>query len=160
MEGKENNSQTKNNNPIDKGNKLIEKGKGLVRDINNVNSQISNTLTNSGELIDKANDIGRTFIESKKIESETRLGLEKIRKNHDTIGEHIKTEYKKQKQQLDKAEEVIDDGLKSGNLAQIKLGLDAMTNVANHNPMTDLKNHLDNQIDENFDEDDDFVIEI
>ena len=76
-----------------------------------------------------------------------------------TINKHIDTEYKKQKQAMDKAENVIDSGLDSGNLDLVKMGLDSMTGFANHNPLADLKNHLDNQIEKDFD-DDDFIIEI
>ena len=60
---------------------------------------------------------------------------------------------------MNKAEDVVDEGLKNGDIDLVRAGLDSMTGVANHNPMSDLKNHLDDQINNKF-EDDDFMIEI
>lgn len=127
--------------------------------LNETSSNLGSTINKSNEFIGNINELGKTFLESKKIQSETKLGLKKIEENHKTINNHINTEYKKQKQAMDKAENVIDSGLESGNIDMIKIGLDTISGIANHNPMTDLKNHLDNQIEKDF-EDDDFTIEI
>lgn len=154
-------NQLSNNSAKDKSNvsindiKLAEVEQKKIADQNYTsrrNTQL-NTLTNT------ANNLGKNFVESEKIKSDTILGLEKIKQNHQTINKHIDTEYKKQKQAMDKAENVIDSGLDSGNLDLVKMGLDSMTGFANHNPLADLKNHLDNQIEKDFD-DDDFIIEI
>lgn len=162
MESKESNANNlpeKINKTINKAEQIIERGKSLSENINSTANNLGSTIDKSKELIGNVNDLQKTYLESKKIASDTTLGLEKIKQNHQTINKHIDTEYKKQKQAMDKAENVIDAGLESGNIDLIKTGLDSMTGVANHNPMTDLKNHLDNQIEKDF-EDDDFTIEI
>lgn len=163
MESKENNLpekiDKKINKTINKAEQIIEKGKSFVGDINSTVNNLGHSISKSKELIGNINDLRKTFLESEKIKSETIIGLEKIKQNHQTINKHIDTEYKKQKQAMDKAENVIDFGLESGNIDLVKIGLDSMTGVANHNPMIDLKNHLDNQTEKDF-EDDDFTIEI
>lgn len=162
MESKENNPNNlpeKINNTISKAEQIIKSGKSLADNVNSTANNLGLTLDKSKELVGNLNDLKKTYLESEKIKSDTTLGLEKIKQNHQTINKHIDTEYKKQKQAMDKAENVIDSGLDSGNLDLVKMGLDSMTGVANHNPMTDLKNHLDNQIEKDFD-DDDFTIEI
>ena len=158
-ENKPNNLPEKINNTIAKTEQIIKSGKSFADNVNSTANNLGLTLDKSKELIGNINDLNKTYLESEKIKSDTTLGLEKIKQNHQTINKHIDTEYKKQKQAMDKAENVIDSGLDSGNLDLVKMGLDSMTGVANHNPMTDLKNHLDNQIEKDF-EDDDFTIEI
>ncbi|WP_178985638.1 hypothetical protein [Winogradskyella helgolandensis] len=162
MESKENNPNNlpeKINKKISKTEQIIKSGKSFADNVNSTANNLGLTLDKSKELIGNINDLKKTYLESEKIKSDTTLGLEKIKQNHQTINKHIDIEYKKQKQAMDKAENVIDSGLDSGNLDLVKMGLDSMTGVANHNPMTDLKNHLDNQIVNDFD-DDDFIIEI
>ena len=162
MESKENNPNNlpeKVNNTITKKQQIIKSGKSLIDNVNSTANNLGTTLDKSKELIGNLNDLKKTYLESEKIKADTAVGLEKIKRNHQTINKHIDTEYKKQKQAMDKAENVIDSGLESGNIDLVKAGLDSMTGVANHNPMTDLKNHLDNQIEKDF-EDDDFIIEI
>ena len=158
-ENKPNNLPEKINTTIAKTEQIIKSGKTFADNINSTANNLGLTLDKSKELIGNINDLKKTYLESEKIKSDTTLGLEKIKQNHQTINKHIDTEYKKQKQAMDKAENVIDSGLDSGNLDLVKMGLDSMTGVANHNPMTDLKNHLDNQIEKDF-KDDDFTIEI
>jgi hypothetical protein len=155
MESKENNP----NNLPQKVDKFSQKVKDVTDNMNAAARNVGNTLNKIGQTANNFNDLGKTFVESKKIKSDTALGLEKIKQNHKTINKHIDIEYNKQKQAMDKAENVIDSGLESGNIDLVKIGLNSMTGVANHNPMTDLKNHLDNQIEKDF-EDDDFTIEI
>lgn len=155
MESENNNSSNlpvRINDTFKKGNQIIQKGKALVDNINA-------TSNNIGIAADNLNQMGETFLESKRIHSQTILGLEKIKENHKTINKHIDTEYQKQKQTLDKAENVIDKGLDSGDIEMIKAGLYTMMGTANHNPLAELKNHLDNKIQKDFD-DDDFMIEI
>lgn len=158
-ENKTNNLPDKINKTVSKTEQIIIKGKSLTENVNSTANNLGLTIDKSKELIGNFNDLKKTYLESERIKSETTLGLEKIKQNHQTINKHIDTEYKKQKQAMDKAESVIDSGLESGNIDLVKAGLDSMTGVANHNPMTDLKNHLDNQIEKDF-EDDDFTIEI
>lgn len=162
MESKEDNANNlpdKINKKITKTEQIIKSGKSLANNVNSTANNLGATLDKSNKLIGNINEFKKTYLESEKIKADTALGLEKIKQNHQTINKHIDTEYKKQKQAMDKAENVIDSGLDSGNLDLVKMGLDSMTGVANHNPMTDLKNHLDNQIEKDF-EDDDFTIEI
>lgn len=155
MESKNKNSSNlpvKVNETLKKGEQIIQKGKSLVDNINT-------TSNNIGIAANNLNQMGETYLESKRINSQTELGLEKIKENHRTINKHIDTEYKKQKQTLDKAENVIDKGLDSGDIEMIKVGLNTMMGTANHNPLEDLKNHLNDKIQKDFD-DDDFIIEI
>jgi len=162
MKSKETNSNNlpeKINQTIIKSEQIIKRGKSLAENVKSTANNLGATLDKSKELIGNINDLKKTYLESERIKSDTTLGLEKIKQNHQTINKHIDTEYKKQKQAMDKAENVIDSGLESGNIDLVKAGLDSMTGVANHNPMTNLKNHLDNQIEKDF-EDDDFIIEI
>ena len=162
MESKENNSKNlpqKIDNPLDRAEFIIENGKELTDRINSTSSNVGNVLNQSKELIGSFNELKRTYLESEKIKSDTKLGLERIRQNHSTIHKHIDTEYKKQKQAMDKAANVIDRGLESGDIDLVRAGLDKLAGVANHNPLTDLKNHLDQKIEKDF-EDDDFIIEI
>ena len=151
--------EKKENNLPQKVDEITQKVKNVTDNVNTTANNIGNTLNKFGQTANNFNDLGKTIVESKKISSETKLGLKKIEENHKTINKHIDIEYKKQKQAMDKAENVIDSGLESGNIDLVKAGLDSMTGVANHNPMTDLKNHLDNKIEKDF-EDDDFIIEI
>jgi chromosome segregation ATPase len=162
MESKETNSNNlpeKINKTIAKTEQIIKNGKSLAENINSTTNNLGTTLDKSKELIGNINDLKKTYLESERIKSDTTLGLEKIKQNHQTINKHIDTEYKKQKQTLDTAERSVDKGLENGDIDLIKKGLDAMISVANHNPMADLKNHLDNQIEKDFG-DDDFIIEI
>jgi predicted RNA-binding protein with EMAP domain len=162
MDSKENNSKNlpeKIDNPLKKAEQIVQNGKALTAQINVTASNVGNTINQSKELIGRLNDLKKTYLESEKIKSETKLGLERIKQNHSTINKHIDTEYKKQKQAMDKAGTVIDHGLESGDIELVKAGLDKMAGVANHNPLSDLKNHLDQKIDKDF-EDDDFIIEI
>lgn len=162
MEFKENNHSNlpeKINNKLNKTEQIIKDGKSFVDNVNSTSSNLKQTINRSKELISGINDLKETYIETEKIKSNTTLGLEKIKQNHLTINKHIDTEYKKQKQVMDKAGNVIDSGLESANIDLVKVGLDSMTGVANHNPMTDLKNHLDSEIEKDFN-DDDFIIEI
>lgn len=162
METKENNSENlpqKIENPLNRAEQIVENGKALTDKINSTANNIGNTINQSKELIGSFSDLKRTYLESEKIKSDTKLGLERIRQNHSTINNHINTEYKKQKQAMDKAGNVIDHGLESGNIDLVRAGLDKVAGVANHNPLTDLKNHLDQKIEKDF-EDDDFTIEI
>ncbi|WP_339659075.1 hypothetical protein [uncultured Polaribacter sp.] len=151
--------ESKENNLPQKAEEISQKIKNAADNINTTAKNVGNTLNKFSQTANNFNDLGKTFVESKKIKAHTSLGLEKIKQNHQTINHHIDTEYKKQKQAMDKAENVIDSGLESGNIDLVKIGLDSMTGIANHNPMTDLKNHLDSQIEKDF-EDDDFIIEI
>ncbi|WP_417291191.1 hypothetical protein [Corallibacter sp.] len=162
MGSKENNSNNlpeKVNKEINKAEEVIRGGKALVDNVNSTTNNLVETIDKTKELVGDVKELQKTYIESQKIKSDTVLGLEKIKQNHQTINKHIDTEYKKQKQAMDKAENVIDSGLESGNIDLVRAGLESMTGVANHNPMTDLKNHLDNQIEKDF-EDDDFTIEV
>ena len=162
MDSKENNSKNlpqKIDNPLNKAEHIIQNGKELTNKINYTASNISKTINQSKELIGNFNDLKLTYLESEKIKSDTKLGLERIRQNHSTINKHIDTEYKKQKQAMDAAGNVIDHGLESGDIDLVRAGLDKIAGVANHNPLTDLKDHLDQKIEKDFD-DDDFIIEI
>lgn len=162
MDTKENNFENlpqKVDNPLNKAEQIVENGKALTNKINSTASNIGKTINQSKELVGSLNDLKRTYLESEKIKSDTKLGLERIKQNHSTIHKHIDTEYKKQKQAMDKAGNVIDRGLESGDIDLVRAGLDKMAGVANHNPLTDLKNHLDQKIEKDFD-DDDFIIEI
>lgn len=158
----ENNSKNlpqKIENPLKRAEQIVQNGKDLTDKINATASNVGNTINQSKELIGSFNDLKRTYLEAEKIKSDTKLGLERIRQNHSTINKHIDTEYKKQKQTMDKAGTVIDRGLESGDIDLVRAGLDKMAGVANHNPLTDLKNHLDQKNEQDF-EDDDFTIEI
>lgn len=162
MDPKETNSKNlpqKIDNPLNKAEQIIENGKALTDRINSTASNVGNTINQSKELIGSFNDLKKTYLESERIKSDTKLGLERIKQNHSTIHKHIDTEYKKQKQAMDKAGNVVDRGLESGDINLVRAGLDKMAGVANHNPLTDLKNHLDQKIEKDFD-DDDFIIEI
>lgn len=162
METKENNPNNlpeKVNQSLSSADKIIKNGKSLVHSVNSTANNLSQTITKSKELVGNINDLQKTFIESQKIKSYTTIGLEKIKQSHHTINRHIDNEYSKQNRAMDSAENVIGVGLASGDIDLVKLGLDTMTGVANHNPVTDLKNSLDNNIEKDI-EDDDFFIEI
>lgn len=156
---KNNNLPKKTDQKLNEREKIIQKGKETVEGFNELISTTNNTIGQVKNLTDSVNNIAGNFLESQKIQSETRLGLKKIEENHKTINKHIDTEYKKQSQTLNKAEDAIDKGLESDNIDLVKAGLETMSGVANHNPMVDLKNHLDSQVNKNFN-DDDFIIEI
>lgn len=162
MESKEKNSENlpeKVNPSVSKAEQVIIGSKTFVDKVNTTANNLSQTIEKSKEFVGNINDLQKTYLDSQKIKSDTILGLERIKQNHSTINKHIDTEYSKQKQAMDKAENVIDAGLVSGNLDYVKMGLESMTGVANHNPLADLKNSLDNQIAKDI-EDDDFFIEI
>lgn len=162
MESKENkhsNLPEEINKTINKTEQIVEKGKSFVDNVNSTANNLGGTIDKAKELIGGVQEFQKTYLETQKIKSDTILGLEKIKQNHQTINKHIDTEYKKQKQQMDKASDVVDAGLLSDDIEKIREGLNAMTNVANHNPMTDLKKHLDNQIKKDFN-DDDFTIDV
>ena len=102
------------------------------------------------------------FLEAKKIEAETRKDLAKIRSNHENVNRIITQEYGKQKLSMDKSSDVVDAGLESNDLDKIKAGLDAMTKVANHNPMDKLKTEMDEQLEKSLKQDldsDDFMLD-
>lgn len=105
------------------------------------------------------NTVSNNLVESQRIAAETTIRLKQIEEGHKTINNHIKNEYDKQKQTLNKASDVVDKGLESNDLDIIKAGLETMSNVANHNPVADLKRSLETNIEKSFD-DDDFMIEI
>lgn len=144
----------------------LKKGKEIINYVENVDKLAEKHLNNFGSKIDQTNklvdsvkDMGNTYLESQRIKSQAEVELTKIQRNHETINKHIDTEYKKQKQTMDKASDVVDDGLASNDIEKIREGLAAMTATANHNPMADLKRSLDEDIDQDY-LDDDFIIEI
>lgn len=146
--------------------KTLSKGKEIINYVENVDKMTKNQLNNLGskmnqasKLVDNAKELGNVYLESQKIQSQTEVELTKIQKNHENINKHIDTEYKKQKQTMDKASDVVDDGLASNNIEKIREGLAAMTATANHNPMADLKRALDKDLEQDY-LDDDFIIEI
>ena len=151
--------QTKVDQTLSKGNELVQNTRDGLGQLMNASDSISNSLNNANNLINNINNAGNVFLESQRINSQTALGLKKIEEDHKTINKSIDNEYSKQKQAMDKASDVVDDGLKGNDIEKIRLGLAAMSGVANHNPMADLKNALNKEINNNFD-DDDFYIEI
>ncbi|NKI25395.1 hypothetical protein HCG49_02335 [Arenibacter sp. 6A1] len=163
----------KENSPIEKNEKfgleakLKSEENQLKAQENNLKGQENQLKFQKAELVSKsldktadaANNILKYSLESKKLASDTAIQFEKIKQNHYTINKNIDNEYEKQNRVIDTAEEVVQKGLEDNDFGLIKLGLEQMSGVANHNPMADLKNHLDNQIEKDF-EDDDFIIEI
>ena len=141
----------------------IIKGNELLINSNesfyHISSSAISILNKSNEVVTTVNNLGSIFLESQKISSQTTLGLKKIEEDHKTINNSITNEYNKQNQVLNTAANVVEDGLKNNDIDKIRLGLETMSVIANHNPMSNLKNALDKEINNNFD-DDDFYIEI
>lgn len=141
---------------IIKGNELLINSN---ESFHHISSTANSILNKSNEVVTSVNNLGSIFLESQKISSQTTLGLKKIEEDHKTINKSIDNEYNKQNQVLNTAANVVEDGLKNNDIDKIRLGLETMSVIANHNPMSDLKNALDKEINNNFD-DDDFYIEI
>ncbi len=139
-----------------KGNELLINSNESLQ---HISSTANSILNKSNELVTSVNNLGNIFLESQKISSQTILGLKKIEEDHKTINKSIDNEYIKQNQVLNTAANVVEDGLKNNDIDKIRLGLETMSGIANHNPMSDLKKALDKEINNNFD-DDDFYIEI
>lgn len=144
---------------IESGNELVEKTKDGLSELENTVNSFSNSVNNVNDFVSNVGNLGNVFLESKKISSQTTLGLKTIEENHKTINKNIDNEYKKQNKLMKSASEVIDQGLSNNNIEYIREGLAAMIQVANHNPMADLKRNLDEKLNKNF-EDDDFYLEI
>ncbi|MBE7628497.1 hypothetical protein [Tenacibaculum piscium] len=158
MDNKNNNNSNTDSKNITRLKNGLAKVEKVNLDIQNTANQLSGLANNGQQLAGTLSDVQKMHFESQKLKAQTHVELERIDKQYDTINKHIDTEYSKQSRAMDKSEEVIDKGLAEGNLDYIREGLNSMVNVANHNPMADLKKTLDKQI-ENFD-DDDFTIEI
>lgn len=171
MESKEQNSNKENkivethnkiDNTLTKGKQIVESVKNGVESINDTTNNLKNTLTKAGELVGSVKELKNTYLESKIIEANTQKGLAKIRSNHQNVNRIITEEYGKQKQSMDKSSDVVDAGLESNDLDKIKAGLDAMTKVANHNPMEKIKNQLDEDLEKSIKQDldsDDFMLD-
>ncbi|WP_405296662.1 hypothetical protein [Algibacter sp. Ld11] len=155
--------QNKIDKTIAKGKDVVDNAKQGAEAITNITTGIQNTLNSANNLAQSVNGIKDTFIESQKIQAITEIELKKIQTNHQQVNRVITEEYGKQKQSMDKASDVVDAGLQDNDLDKIREGLNAMTNVANHNPMAELKKSMDKQLEENLNkdlDDDDFMIEI
>lgn len=133
--------------------------KEIDESVKNKLDAVDTKIEESNEILDKVANIGGLFLESQKVQAKSEVDLLRIQKNHETIHKHIDTEYKKQKQTMDKASDVVDVGLDNNNIEIIREGLAAMTATANHNPLADLKKSLDKDIDKDY-LNDDFIIEI
>ncbi|MCL8007603.1 hypothetical protein M8845_09220 [Gelidibacter japonicus] len=148
-------------NSLNKGKEIINTAKEGVIAANQVTSNIQDTFNKAGNLLQGVTGLKDSFIESKKIQAQTEIDLQKIRSNHLNVNRIISEEYGKQKVSMDKASEVVDAGLESNDIAKIREGLNAMTNVANHNPMEKLKTELDQELERNLNQDfdDDFTLD-
>lgn len=156
---------------MEKSNSNSEKNKvksttEIVKAKDNVENKVNATVTDFKDsvqsakaLVDQAKNLGDSLIESQRIKSKTEIELKRIEVAHQVINKNIDNEYKKQKQAMDKASDVVDAGLESDNIEKIRAGLEYMTITANHNPMADLKNKLDEDLEQDY-LDDDFIIEI
>jgi len=143
---------------LKKTEETVNKGNEALSNLNSTTNNIGQTIDKSSNLIESVNNLGSTFLETRKIESNTILELTRIEKSHIITNKLIDYSYLKQKQAMDKGEDVVDKGLESGNIEMIKMGLDTLNYNANHNPMIDFVNKLNNK--ETDFEDDDFIIEI
>ncbi|MCG8182710.1 hypothetical protein [Tenacibaculum piscium] len=158
MDNKNNNNSNTDSKNITRLKNGLAKVEKVNLDIQNTANQLSSLANNGQQFAGILSGIQKTHLESQKLKAQTDKELKRIDKQYDTINKHIDTEYSKQSRLMDQSERVIDKGLEEGNLDYVLGGLNSMVNVANHNPMADLKKTLDKQI-ENFD-DDDFTIEI
>lgn len=155
--------QNKIDKTITKGENIVDSVKQGGEVIIEINSEFQNTLNNANNLAQSVNGVKDSFIESKKIQASTEIKLKEIQSNHQKANRIITEEYGKQKQQMNKASDVVDAGLQQNDLEKIREGLNAMTSVANHNPMDQLKKSMDKKLKENLNKDlndDDFIIEI
>lgn len=146
---------------LNKGQEIATTTKEGVQSIVKVTDNIKNTFGKTNNFVEKVTGLKDTFIESKKIAARTEVELNKIRSNHANVNRIISEEYGKQKQQMDKASDVVDKGLETNDINKIREGLSAMTSVANHNPMEKIKKELDEELERNLkqDFDDDFLLE-
>lgn len=146
-----------------KGKSVVDTAKQGAEALTNITSEIQNTLNSANNLAQSVSGIKESFIEAQKIQANTEIELKKIQNNHQQVNRVITEEYGKQKQSMDKASDVVDAGLQDNDLDKIRVGLGAMTNVANHNPIAELKKSMDKELEENLNkdlDDDDFMIEI
>ncbi len=155
--------QNKIDNTIAKGKNVVDTAKEGAEVITNITSKVKNTLDSANNLAQSVKGIKDSYLESQKIQATTAIELKKIQNKHQIVNRIITEEYGKQKQIMDKASNVVDVGLQDNDLDKIREGLNAMTNVANRNPMAELKISIDMQLEENLNkdlDDDDFIIEI
>lgn len=148
-------------NSIKRGKEVVALTKEGAREVIKVTDNIQNTLNSATGLTRSVTGIKDSFIESQKIQAKTKVELDKIRSNHQNINRIMSEEYGKQKEAMDKASDVVDNGLATDNINKIREGLNAMTNVANHNPMEKIKTELDKKLERNLNQDfdDDFTLE-
>lgn len=158
-------NNTENKNPsnlpekvenfLKKTEETVNKGNETLSNLNSTTNNIGQTIDKSSNLIESVNNLGSTFLETRKINSNTVIELARIHSNHVTLNNKINLAYGKQNRAMTKAENAVDYGLENGDIEFVKIGLENLTKVANHNPMTEEINKMNN----NF-EDDDFIIEI
>ena len=146
---------------LNKGKDIVNTAREGVQAVSDVANGLQETFNKANDLAQSVNGLKDSFIESRRIQAETEIELQKIRSNHQQVNRIITEEYGKQKQSMDKASDVVDAGLESNDINKIREGLNAMTNVANHNPMEKLKNDLDKELERNLNQDfdDDFTLE-
>jgi len=152
-------SLEKVNNTLDKGKEIIKKGQEGLEQINNTSANLSSAFDKASGLVNNVNNLGNVYLESQRINSNTITKLEDIAGKHKNNSKQIDAAYNKQNRGMDAADRVIDAGLQSDDINIIREGLAAMTGIANTNPLPELKNSLDNEIEKDF-YDDDFIIEI
>ncbi|AEG99874.1 hypothetical protein [Lacinutrix sp. 5H-3-7-4] len=156
-------AEKKIDNFINNGKNAINSAKEGADSIAKVTSNFKGTIDSANNLVSSVNGLKDNFLESKKLQIETEIKLKKIQNEHQTNNRIISEEYGKQKVAMDKASTVVDEGLRGDDIEKIREGLNAMTNVANHNPMVKLQKQIDEKLEEDLNknlDDDDFIIEI
>jgi len=111
------------------------------------------------DLVHNAKEVLNTVVKSRETEMKTRVELTKIDEKFRAYDKVIVNEYGKQKAGMDVASKVVDYGLENNDLNHTIAGLNALTGIVNHNPVSSMMESL-NDSEKDDDYGDDSIIEI
>jgi|SRR5690625_1225234 len=124
------------------------------------NNIITKSYEAHGKALDTVNKLSDNKLASQKLEAEARQTGINNAKAFDALNKIIDKKFEHQDRQMDKAEKALDEALERWDKDIIMHSLDKLTEVANTNPLGNVKKEIEREITLDDFDDDDFMIEL
>lgn len=139
----------------------MEDKKDEIKTVSKPANDITNTILSNKELVDsfngmlsKASDIAGKAAKIKEIQAETILKSKKMSIEHEQVMTNMEKHYRQQDKALDISDKVIDEGLNSGNIEMVKVGLTGMLGTIGNKFKSDKISEIESRIRVDDEEDD------
>lgn len=138
----------------------IQKAKFEIKKMELENDKFAKLSIVHGKTLDTINNLNNNKLASQKLEAEARqTGIDNA-KMFDALNKVIDKKFDHQDRAMDSAEKTLDEALQKWDKDIISKSLDTLANVANTNPLGNIKKDIVKEITIEDFEDDDFMIEL